>query len=170
MAWNQQRCSLVLGNTSRTAFQNPSAPSPTAGTGAGMPRRLQSRTSRREGRAYRDLERRGPRARPQGRESVRRCLRAKWPKATAKITEHLDVLLAFYDYPAEHWVHLRTTNPIESTFATVRLRQRVIKGPGSRAAGWSGHGHQPASWFGPHGPCRGASSNDRKSASSSVTL
>ncbi|MEO9220917.1 MAG: transposase, partial [Mycobacteriaceae bacterium] len=60
---------------------------------------------------------------------------AKWPKATAKITEHLDVLLAFYDYPAEHWVHLRTTNPIESTFATVRLRQRITKGPGSRAAG-----------------------------------
>jgi transposase-like protein len=59
----------------------------------------------------------------------------KWPKAAAKITEDLDVLLAFYDYPAEHWVHLRTTNPIESTFATVRLRQRVTKGPGSRAAG-----------------------------------
>jgi len=60
---------------------------------------------------------------------------AKWPKATAKITDDVDVLLAFYDYPAEHWVHLRTTNPIESTFATVRLRQRVTKGPGSRAAG-----------------------------------
>jgi transposase-like protein len=45
----------------------------------------------------------------------------KWPKAAAKITEDLDVLLEFYDYPAEHWVHLRTTNPIESTFATVRL-------------------------------------------------
>ncbi len=60
---------------------------------------------------------------------------AKWPKAVAKITEHLEVLLAFYDYPAEHWIHLRTTNPIESTFATVRLRQRVTKGPGSRAAG-----------------------------------
>jgi transposase-like protein len=60
---------------------------------------------------------------------------AKWPKAVAKITEHLDVLLAFYDYPAEHWIHLRTTNPIESTFATVRLRTRVTKGPGSRAAG-----------------------------------
>ena len=39
------------------------------------------------------------------------------------------------DYPAEHWIHLRTTNPIESTFATVRLRQRVTKGPGSGAAG-----------------------------------
>jgi putative transposase len=60
---------------------------------------------------------------------------AKWPKAVAKITEDLDVLLAFFDYPAEHWIHLRTTNPIESTFATVRLRQRVTKGPGSRAAG-----------------------------------
>lgn len=60
---------------------------------------------------------------------------AKWPKATAKVSEDLDVLLAFYDFPAEHWVHLRTTNPIESTFATVRLRQRVTKGPGSRAAG-----------------------------------
>ena len=60
---------------------------------------------------------------------------AKWPKAVAKITDDLDVLLEFYSYPAEHWVHLRTTNPIESTFATVRLRQRVTKGPGSRAAG-----------------------------------
>jgi len=59
----------------------------------------------------------------------------KWPKAVSKITDDLDVLLEFYDYPAEHWVHLRTTNPIESTFATVRLRQRVTKGPGSRAAG-----------------------------------
>jgi putative transposase len=44
-------------------------------------------------------------------------------------------LLAFYDFPAEHWIHLRTTNPIESTFATVRLRTKVTKGPGSRAAG-----------------------------------
>jgi putative transposase len=60
---------------------------------------------------------------------------AKWPKVVAKITDDLDVLLAFYDFPAEHWIHLRTTNPIESTFATVRLRTRVTKGPGSRAAG-----------------------------------
>ena len=59
----------------------------------------------------------------------------KWPKAAAKISDDLDVLLAFYDFPAEHWIHLRTTNPIESTFATVRLRQRVTKGPGCRAAG-----------------------------------
>lgn len=60
---------------------------------------------------------------------------AKFPKAAAKITDEIDTLLAFYDYPAEHWIHLRTTNPIESTFATVRLRTRVTKGPGSRAAG-----------------------------------
>ncbi|CAN5799113.1 transposase [soil metagenome] len=60
---------------------------------------------------------------------------SKYPKATAKITQDLDVLLAFFDFPAEHWKHLRTTNPIESTFATVRLRQRVTKGPGCRAAG-----------------------------------
>ena len=45
------------------------------------------------------------------------------------------MLLAFHDYSAEHWVHLPTSNPNESTLATVRLRQRVTKGPGSRAAG-----------------------------------
>jgi Transposase, Mutator family len=60
---------------------------------------------------------------------------AKFPKATAKITDDLEELLAFFDYPCEHWVHLRTTNPIESTFATVRHRTKVTKGPGSRAAG-----------------------------------
>ena len=60
---------------------------------------------------------------------------AKFGKAVAKVTDDLDQLLAFYDYPAEHWVHLRTTNPIESTFATVRHRTKVTKGPGSRAAG-----------------------------------
>ena len=50
---------------------------------------------------------------------------AKFPKATAKITDDLEQLLAFYDYPAEHWIHLRTTNPIESTFATVRHRTKI---------------------------------------------
>jgi transposase-like protein len=60
---------------------------------------------------------------------------AKFPKAVAKIADDLDVLLEFYNYPAEHWIHLRTTNPIESTFATVRHRSKVTKGPGSRAAG-----------------------------------
>jgi len=60
---------------------------------------------------------------------------AKHPKAVAKALDDLDELLAFYAYPAEHWIHLRTTNPIESTFATVRHRTKVTKGPGSRAAG-----------------------------------
>ena len=60
---------------------------------------------------------------------------AKFAKATAKITDDMDELLAFYGYPAEHWIHLRTTNPIESTFATVRHRTKVTKGPGSKAAG-----------------------------------
>ncbi|GEE02208.1 IS256 family transposase [Gordonia spumicola] len=60
---------------------------------------------------------------------------AKYPKAVAKIVDDADVLLEFYHYPAEHWTHLRTTNPIELTFATVRLRTKVTKGPGSRAAG-----------------------------------
>ena len=59
----------------------------------------------------------------------------KWPKAVAKIVNDVEPLLAFYDFPAEHWLHLKTTNPIESTFSTVRLRTRVTKGPGSRAAG-----------------------------------
>ncbi len=59
----------------------------------------------------------------------------KFPKAAAKITDDIEHLLAFYDYPAEHWIHLRTTNPIESTFATVRHRTKVTKGPGSKAAG-----------------------------------
>ena len=59
----------------------------------------------------------------------------KWPKAVAKIVHDAEPLLAFYDFPVEHWIHLKTTNPIESTFATVRLRTKVTKGPGSRAAG-----------------------------------
>jgi putative transposase len=60
---------------------------------------------------------------------------AAYPKAVAKIGDDLDALLAFYDFPVEHWKHLRTSNPIESAFATVRLRQRVTKGPGCREAG-----------------------------------
>jgi len=59
---------------------------------------------------------------------------AKYPKATACLAKDREVLLTFYDFPAEHWIHLRTTNPIESTFATVRLRHRRTKGSGSRTA------------------------------------
>jgi putative transposase len=60
---------------------------------------------------------------------------AKWPKAVAKITDDAEELLCFFDFPAEHWLHLKTSNPIESTFSSVRLRTRVTKGPGSKAAG-----------------------------------
>jgi transposase-like protein len=59
----------------------------------------------------------------------------KYPKAVDKLTNDRETLLAFHDYPAAHWVHLRTANPIESTFATVRLRTRVTKGAGSRRRG-----------------------------------
>ena len=59
---------------------------------------------------------------------------AKYPKATECLEKDRDVLLSFYDFPAEHWVHIRTTNPIESVFATVRLRHDKTKGNGSRAA------------------------------------
>ena len=59
---------------------------------------------------------------------------AKYSKAVECLTKDRDVLLTFYDFPAEHWVHLRTTNPIESTFATVRLRTVRTKGCGSRMA------------------------------------
>jgi putative transposase len=59
----------------------------------------------------------------------------KWPKAVAKITDDAEELLCFFDFPAEHWLHLKTSNPIESTFSSVRARTRVTKGPGSKAAG-----------------------------------
>jgi transposase-like protein len=58
----------------------------------------------------------------------------KYPQAVECLHKDRDVLLTFYDFPAEHWIHLRTTNPIESTFATVRLRHRRTKGNGSRGA------------------------------------
>ena len=60
---------------------------------------------------------------------------SKWPKAVSKLTGDREALLAFYHYPAEHWIHLRTSNPIESTFAPVRARTDLTKGPGSREAG-----------------------------------
>jgi putative transposase len=60
---------------------------------------------------------------------------AKWPKAVAKITDDAEELLTFFDFPAQHWLHLKTSNPIESTFSSVRLRTRVTKGPGSKTAG-----------------------------------
>jgi transposase-like protein len=58
-----------------------------------------------------------------------------WPKAVAKVTSEAERLLCFFDFPADHWVHLRTTNPIESSFSPVRARTRVTKGPGTKDMG-----------------------------------
>ncbi len=60
--------------------------------------------------------------------------KAKYPASVECLVKDRDVLLTFYDFPAEHWKHIRTTNPIESMFATVRLRHRRTKGNGSRVA------------------------------------
>ena len=68
-------------------------------------------------------------------EAFARDYGVKWPKAVAKVTDDQDALLTFFDYPAEHWQHLRTTNPIESSFSPVRARTRVTKGPGTRDMG-----------------------------------
>jgi len=61
--------------------------------------------------------------------------RSRFPKAAEKIRDDLPQLLQFYDFPREHWIHLKTSNPIESTFSPVRARTRVTKGAGSRTAG-----------------------------------
>jgi transposase-like protein len=68
-------------------------------------------------------------------EALVRDYGVKWPRAVAKITDDAEELLCLFDFPAEHWLHLKTSNPIESTFSSVRLRTRVTKGPGSKAAG-----------------------------------
>jgi putative transposase len=60
---------------------------------------------------------------------------ARYPKAVETLTKDQDQLLTFFDFPAEHWIHLRTTNPIESTFSTVKARTKKTKGAGSRKAG-----------------------------------
>lgn len=67
-------------------------------------------------------------------DAFARQLGPKYPRAVEKVLADRVELLAFYDFPAEHWQHLRTTNPIESTFATVRLRTSKTKGSGSRQA------------------------------------
>jgi putative transposase len=67
-------------------------------------------------------------------ERFREAFDAKYPKAGAKLDKDWAHLTAFYDFPAEHWRHLRTSNAIESSFATVKLRTRVTKGAGSKKA------------------------------------
>jgi len=76
--------------------------------------------------------------RKQAREAITRFAAeygTKYPKAVTTLEKDADALLTFFDFPAEHWKHLRTSNVIESPFATVRLRQRVTKGAGSRTKG-----------------------------------
>jgi putative transposase len=68
-------------------------------------------------------------------ESFREEYGARYPKALESLSRDQDKLLTFLDFPAEHWVHVRTSNPIESAFSTVRLRQGVTKGAGSRRRG-----------------------------------
>jgi putative transposase len=70
----------------------------------------------------------------QALERFREEFDAKYPKAVAKLDRDWAALTAFYDFPAEHWRHLRTSNAIESSFATVKLRTRVTKGAGSKQA------------------------------------
>ena len=76
--------------------------------------------------------------REQAREAITRFAAEygpKYPKAVTTLEKDADALLTFFDFPAEHWKHLRTSNVVESPFATVRLRQRVTKGAGSRTKG-----------------------------------
>ena len=75
------------------------------------------------------------RSAPRGDSSLRELYEAKHPKAVASLVSNQDRLLTFLDFPAEHGVHLRTTNPIESTFGTVKARTKKTRGAGSRSAG-----------------------------------
>jgi transposase-like protein len=97
-----------------------------------LPKRLQGRAKAKLREIMRAPTRRAAEA---GIDRFREDYGAKYPKAVDSLTRRQDALLTFYDFPAQHWKHIRTSNPIESTFATVRLRQRVTKGPGSRGRG-----------------------------------
>jgi putative transposase len=97
-----------------------------------LPKRLQPRAKE----ALREiLKAETRRAAERGMERFGEDYGAKYPKAVESLTRQQDQLLTYFDFPAEHWKHLRTTNPIESTFATVRLRQRTTKGAGSGTRG-----------------------------------
>ena len=97
-----------------------------------LPKRLQPKAKR----ALHEIMQADTRAQAvEGIERFTDDYRAKYPKAVASLRRNEDKLLTYFDFPAEHWVHLRTTNVIESPLATVRLRQRVTKGAGSRTKG-----------------------------------
>src|SRR3954451_3912478 len=96
-----------------------------------MPKRLQARAKTL---LHEMMEAPSASAARQAREAFRSEFAAKYPKAMEKLDRDWKHLTAFYAFPAEHWRHLRTTNPIESSFATVKLRTKVTKGAGSKAA------------------------------------
>jgi putative transposase len=96
-----------------------------------LPKRLQPRA---KARLHEMMEPPSASAARQARETFRSEFAAKYPKAMSKLDRDWRQLTAFYAFPAEHWRHLRTTNPIESSFATVKLRTKVTKGAGSKAA------------------------------------
>ena len=97
-----------------------------------LPKRLQARAKEMLHEIMAAPDRKG------AQEGLRRFtseFEAKYPKAAECLTKDAQVLLTFFDFPAEHWRHLRTTNPIESPFAGVKARTRQTKGAGSRKAG-----------------------------------
>jgi putative transposase len=96
-----------------------------------LPKRLQPRA---KSRLHEIMEAPSRAAARQALERFRDEFDAKYPKAVAKLDRDWQALTAFYDFPAEHWRHLRTSNAIESSFATVKLRTRVTKGAGSKKA------------------------------------
>jgi transposase-like protein len=95
-----------------------------------LPRRLQGRAKRMLHEVMYAETRKDAQA---GIEAFAVEFAAKYPKAVECLREDEEFLCTLFDFPAEHWTHLRTTNPIESPFSTVRLRQRVTKGAGSRS-------------------------------------
>lgn len=96
-----------------------------------LPRKLQGEAKRRIHEIYLARTRKDA---EEAFDAFLKLYKAKYPKACDCLSKDRDVLMTFYDFPAEHWAHLRTTNPIESTFATVRHRHRQTKGNGSRNA------------------------------------
>jgi putative transposase len=96
-----------------------------------LPRRLQPRA---KGLLHEIMEAPTRAEAGQARQRFREEFDAKYPKALVKLDRDWKHLSAFYDFPAEHWRHLRTSNAIESSFATVKLRTRVTKGAGSKKA------------------------------------
>jgi putative transposase len=99
------------------------------------------------------------------RERFRAEFDAKYPKTTEKLDRDWKHLTAFYDFPAEHWRHLRTTNPIESSFATVKLRTRVRRAPEARRPRW----RWPTSCSSPPSSAGGASTATSSSPTCSTT-